>query len=124
MARDWISFLVTGPENNLMAFQFEAMWLVEFFDRRKQTVRCRAFGVSDMTLRIGAAIGADMKGDPQKTLNEAIELAKKHDVTVEELQGAGSDERVIMRWLASHGRKWNDGKRWSKKDKEWTEQSS
>ncbi len=33
---DWISFLVTGPETNLMNFKHEAMFLVEFFDRRKQ----------------------------------------------------------------------------------------
>ncbi len=113
---DWISFLVTGPETNLMNFQHEAMFLVEFFDRRKQTVRCRAFGVPDLVLRMSPEIE---DGDPHDVLNRAIEIAKKHNVTVEELQGAGEDERIVLRWLATHGRKWNDGKEWSKKDREW-----
>jgi hypothetical protein len=41
---DWITFLVTGPEANLAAFWGDARWHVELFDRRGQTVRCRAHG--------------------------------------------------------------------------------
>jgi len=106
----WISFLVTGPEKQLQAFQLDAMFHVELFDRRGQTVRCRAFG--------------DDGG--QSAFEEAVELAKKNDVTVQNLVTTNevvsqktkklgrrasvtiteNREEYPIVHLASHGMKW------------------
>lgn len=69
----WITFLVTGPEDKLMTFQWMAMSVVELFDRRKQTVRCRAHG----------------EDGGRSAYDEALALAKKHDVTMQDLVDTG-----------------------------------
>lgn len=107
---DWIVFLVTGPDDKLLAWQEDAMFTVEFFDRRGQTVRCRAHG-ADRGL---------------KAYEEACKLAKLNDVTVQDLVDTGkrvnlekidlgggasvvaSDcvEEYPVVHLGSHGMKW------------------
>lgn len=76
----WITFLVTGPEAQLMAWQYAAMFAVEFFDRRGQTVRCRAHGDGE-----SPGLGAYRK---------AVELARQHDVTVQDLTDTGRRENA------------------------------
>jgi hypothetical protein len=75
---DWIVFLVTGPEDKLMAWQSAAMFVVELFDRRQQTVRCRAHG--------------DATDRGQRAYERAVELAKQHDVTLQDLVDTGRRE--------------------------------
>jgi hypothetical protein len=105
--RDWITFLVTGPDDNLLKFNAP----VEFFDRRGQTCRCRAH---------------DWDGDNgQRCFNVAIEAAKAADVTIQDLNEVGTHnarthilgggatctvsdckEEYPVRHLGSHGMKW------------------
>lgn len=67
----WISFLVTGPEDKLAEFDAP----VEFFDRRGQTIRCRAH---------------DFCGDNgDRNYKLAVEAAKKADVTLQDLVVSG-----------------------------------
>ena len=62
---------MTGPEDKLMAWQDEAMFVVELFDRRAQTVRCRAHG--------------DDEDRGQRAYERALILANHHDVTLQDL---------------------------------------
>ena len=71
----WITFLVTGPEAKLMEWQWAAMGVVEFFDRRAQTCRCRAHG--------------DEEDRGVAAYQRAVELAKQFDVTVQDLVDTG-----------------------------------
>jgi len=64
---DWISFLVTGPEAKLE--HFCSLAPVEVFDRRGQTLRCRAFGPN--------------RG--QDSYDQAVKAAKEADVTLQDL---------------------------------------
>jgi hypothetical protein len=74
----WITFLVTGPEDKLMAWQDEALFVVELFDRRAQTVRCRAHG------------DEDDRG--QRAYERALILAIQFDVTLQDLVHTGGRE--------------------------------
>lgn len=91
-----IVFLATGPERKLNAWQLEARWDVELFDRRKQTVRCRAHG--------------DEIDRGQRAYDSAVELARKHDVTIQDLVSAGDDEEYPVVHLGSHGMTWPPAK--------------
>jgi hypothetical protein len=73
-----IVFLVTGPEAKLMAWQREAATVVELFDRRAQTVRCRAHG--------------DAPDRGQDAYCRAVQLAREHDVTLQDLVDTGRYE--------------------------------
>lgn len=88
----YISFLATAPEEQLMKFQAEAMFVVELFDRRGQTVRCRAHG--------------DDTDRGQRAYDAALEIAKRHDVTIQDLCEAGGDEHWPVVHLGTHGLKW------------------
>jgi hypothetical protein len=68
---EWIVFLVTGPEPKLENFCREA--LVEVFDRRGQTLRCRAFGPNR---------GIDC-------YTQAVDVARKTDVSLQDLVVTG-----------------------------------
>jgi hypothetical protein len=68
---DWITFLVTGPNAKLLAWQFAAMSVVELFDLRGQTVRCRTRGEA-----------AD-RG--QRAYERAVALAQRYDMTLQDL---------------------------------------
>jgi len=114
MNRDWISFLVTGPEANL--YRFSDFACVEIFDRRGQTCRCRAH---------------DLDGDGGKrAYDAALEAAKAADVTMQGLEIVGTEnarthmlgggatatmrdcrEEYPVKHLASHGMKWPPTKR-------------
>lgn len=115
----WISFLVTGPEENLMAWQWDAMGLVELFDRRGQTVRCRAHaGPPFMDFQawqkeIDEGKHKAMRiDDPhaleraEKLLTECVELAKEHDVTVQKLEYKDGVESYPVLHLGTHKMKW------------------
>ncbi len=82
---DWIVFLVTGPEDKLLAWQSAALFVVELFDRRQQTVRCRAHG--------------DAEDRGQRAYEQAVELAKKHDVTLQDLVDTGRRENAETKSL-------------------------
>jgi len=118
MSHPWITFLVTGPEEALMAWQLEAMASVELFDRRGQTVRCRAHaGPPFMDLEqwqreIDAGTKQTMDR-AEKLLAEAVELAKANDVTVQRLDydAATRTETYPVLALASHGMKWQPEQR-------------
>lgn len=69
---DWITFLVTGPEKNLQGFM--AVTPVELFDRRGNTLRCRAFACPKHP---------DDRG--QHNYDEAVRQAKEYDVTLQDL---------------------------------------
>lgn len=112
---NWISFLITGPEENLYNF----IAPVEFFDRRGQTCRCRAH---------------DFMGDGGKrNYDLALDAAKKSDVTMQDLivkgtknprthlLGGGatvtvsdSIEEYPVRHLGTHGMKWPPDKKGEK----------
>lgn len=112
----WISFLVTGPEESLMAWQQDAMGLVELFDRRGQTVRCRAHaGPPFMDLQAwqkeidaGKRVtdGANAIERAEKLLTECVELAKEHDVTVQKLEYKDGVESYPVLHLGTHKMKW------------------
>ncbi len=103
---DSISFLVTGPEASLMAWQQDAMKSIELFDRRGQTVRCRVHGVDFLDLDSPHWGQRREPEEMQRQLDFAVDLAKKHDVTVQRLDGAGDSEMHPVLYLASHGMKW------------------
>jgi hypothetical protein len=84
---DWITFLVTGPEDKLMAWQAEALFVVELFDRRAQTVRCRAHG--------------DDEDRGQRAYERALILANHHDVTLPDLVDTGKRENEETQTLAA-----------------------
>ena len=93
---DWITFLVTGPEDKLMAWQTEAAYCVDLFYRRGQTVRCRAHG----------------RDRGQIAYGHALLLATHYDVTMQDL-GSGASvtvadcvEEYPVVHLGSHGMKW------------------
>lgn len=111
MIRDWQFFLVTGPEPSLERFATQAMFVIEVFDRRDQTLRCRAFGEDG---------GAGAKA-------RAVKIAMKHNCTVQDLVDTGRRENARtlalgaakvtvakcveeypVVWLGSHGMKWPD----------------
>jgi len=106
----WISFLVTGPEPNLEAFFREAP--VEFFDRRGQTVRCRAHesvegdrGQHNYELAVLSAQNSDV------TLQDLVVIGKKNSQTYLSETGATvtiSDcvENYPVVFCGSHGMKW------------------
>ncbi len=73
---DWIVFLISGPETSLEKFGHYAG--VEIFDRRGQTLRCRAH--SNGTDRGQAAYG------------RALKAAKSRDVTMQDLCETGKTE--------------------------------
>lgn len=116
MNQSWISFLVTGPEENLMAWQIDAMFSVELFDRRDQTVRCRAHaGPEFMDLEqwqrdIDAKKEQSMD-TAEALLKNAVELAQKHDVTVQRLDYADGVESYPALHLGTHQMAWPPAKK-------------
>lgn len=70
---DWITFLVTGPEANLYKFAEEAC--VEVFDRRGQTIRCRAH--------------SNGEDGGEASYARALEAAKTADATMQDLVDTG-----------------------------------
>jgi hypothetical protein len=106
VARDWTTFLATGPEENLMAWQWRVMGWVELFDRRGQTVRCRVHGIDFMDL---ANPDWGAKPDPErvkKQLDDAVEYARTDDVTVQLLEEAADAAAYPVLHLGTHGMKW------------------
>ena len=104
---DWKSLLITGPEPALMDWQYAAMGFAELFDRRGQTVRVRIHGIDYTDL---ANPGWGEPKDPAavaQQLERVIELAKAHDVTVQELtrEGVAAETYPVLH-LGTHGMKW------------------
>jgi hypothetical protein len=108
MNDDWITFLATGPESNLMAWQQRVMGWVELFDRRAQTVRCRVHGIDFMDLSNPDWGKPRGREEMEKQLSDAVECAITDDVTVQRLDGAASTETYPVLHLGSHGMKWPD----------------
>lgn len=87
---DWISFLVTGPIKNLESFLAAAP--IELFDRRGNTLRCRAH---------------DLDGDRgMKNYADAVQEAKNFDVTFQDLVSTTTAEDYPIVHSGSHGMKW------------------
>lgn len=112
MMPDWISFLATAPEPQLMAWQQDVMGFIELFDRHGQTVRCRAHAGPDFMdlgqwqkdLDAGVACGIETA---EKQLTRAVEVARQHDVTIQRLVNERDQpEEYPVMFLASHGMKW------------------
>lgn len=106
MSEKWMSVLITGPEENLMAFQFDAMFAIELFDRQKQTVRCRVHGIDFMDLSNPNWGQEPVPEEIQKRLDGLLELAKRHDVSVQQLLPGKAEWPVL--YLASHKMLWPD----------------
>jgi len=87
---DWITFLATAPEPNLEAWHADN-FIVDIFDRRGQTLRCRAIDGGDRGVKI---------------YERAAATAKEHDVTIQDLVGAGDSETYPVVNLGSHEMKW------------------
>lgn len=105
---DSISFLVTGPEASLMAWQMDAMWSIELFDRRGQTVRCRAHGI-DFTDLDNPDWGKTPTAEAlQRQMEFAVKLAKKHNVTIQRIEGAGNSETYPVLHMGQHQMRWGD----------------
>ena len=115
MANSWISFLVTGHEDALMNWQLDARGLVELFDRRGQTVHCRAhagppfLNLEQWTKELaqGKEYGIETA---EVLLQQVVEMAKKHDVTVQRLDYADGEESYPVIVRGSHGLKWPPSK--------------
>lgn len=105
---NWISFLVTGPEASLMAWQMDAMQSIELFDRREQTVRCRAHGVDYTDIDNPAWGNVPTAEALQGQLDFAVQLAKKHHVTIQRIDGAGASETYPVLYMGPHQMRWGD----------------
>jgi hypothetical protein len=103
---EMISILVTGPEAALMAWQHAAMYSIELFDRRGQTVRCRVHGIDFRDLSNPNWWKPASPEELQRRLGDAVALAIKHDVTIQRIDGAGDTEMWPVLHAGSHGMMW------------------
>lgn len=91
-----------------MAWQMDAMESIELFDRRGQTVRCRAHGIDFTDLDNPHWGTRQSEGAIQKQLDHAVQLAKKHHVTIQRIDGAGDSETYPVLYMGPHQMRWGD----------------
>lgn len=105
------TILASGPDDNLQAWAF-ACW-PDFFDRRKQTCRCRLWVMPDepeeaaVIRAVGAAKIHDVTiqllccGDPIEESAETHDIGGGASVTVRDIE-----ETYPVIYCGSHGMKW------------------
>jgi hypothetical protein len=82
--------LISGPESNLFDFHIAVCFALISHEKRASTV---------------------YYGCMEESLAMALEAATRHDVTVQEIIGAGDTERYQTLRMGSHGMAWKPRKK-------------
>ena len=123
---DWITFLITGPEENLERFCLDAG--VEIFDRRKQTLRCRAhpgavivagdFVEATAAVAYGHALSTAIETDcTMQDLIVTKDVVSTQKLKIGDARATVTEHReeYPVKHLGSHGLKWPPEKKQKRK---------